>query len=398
MRSMIPFLLGLLVVAAVVRVDFVFAVFYFILALFVLTRVWQSRMFHPVHVDRRFLERAFHGEQVVVEVTIDNRGWLPIPWVELHEILPAQLATPSFHRQVISLGSHERRYLRYTLQGRRRGYYTIGPLKLTSSSLFGLHSPVSAQFQPGHLVVYPRVLPLERLGLPTRSPLVALPARTPLFEDPSCVIGARDYQPGDSPRHIHWTASAGSGRLLVKRYRPSISRETLICLDMDRDGYEGEYRFGAPELAIVAAASLARHVAAVERLPVGLATEAHDPSSAAPASFFLPPRPGWGQLMSVLEVLARIDTAAVAALPQWLPGQAARVSWGATLTVVTGRESDPLYEALVTLRRAGFAVVLILIHPTPASPGYRERAAQLRVPVYRVWRELDVMGGWGDFH
>ena len=29
--------------------------------------------------------------------------------------------------------------------------------------------------------VYPRMVPLEQLGLPTRSPLVALPARTPLF-------------------------------------------------------------------------------------------------------------------------------------------------------------------------------------------------------------------------
>ncbi len=52
-----------------------------------------------------------------------------------------------------------------------------------------------------------------RVGAAHSSPLVALPARAHLFEDPARVMGVRDYQPGDSPRRIHWTATASTGRI-----------------------------------------------------------------------------------------------------------------------------------------------------------------------------------------
>ncbi|NIN74493.1 MAG: DUF58 domain-containing protein, partial [Xanthomonadales bacterium] len=98
---------------------------------------------------------------------------------------------------------------------------------MQTGDLLGIERRSVARAEPSYLTVYPRVVPLQKLGLPTRSPLVALPAGAHLFEDPARVMGVRDYQPGDSPRRIHWTATASAGRLLVKQYQPAIARETL---------------------------------------------------------------------------------------------------------------------------------------------------------------------------
>ena len=90
-------------------------------------------------------------------------------------------------------------------------------------------------------------------------------------------MGVRPYQIGDSPRRIHWSATASAGQMLVKRYQPAIARETLICLDLDLTSYTGKRFYDATELAIVTAASIANHIAVREGLPVGLATQALDP-------------------------------------------------------------------------------------------------------------------------
>jgi uncharacterized protein (DUF58 family) len=392
MRRFVPFLLVLFAIAAFLRVDFFFTIVYLFFGVYLLSRLWARRMVERLEVNRRFVSHAFQGDRVPVDVTVRNTGWLPVPWLEMHEALPVQLITPPFHREVISLGSRERRRLGYILNCRRRGYYPIGPLTMQTGDLLGINRRCAAQAEPSYLIVYPRVVPLHQLGLPTRSPLVALPAAAHLFEDPARVMGVRDYQPGDSPRRMHWTATASAGRLLVKQYQPAIARETLICLDMDQNNYERGQRYTATELAIVIAASIASHVVTRENLPVGLTTEARDPMLNEQVQFFLPPRSERAHLMSLLEVLARIQVASEMSFVKLLRRTSVDLAWGGTLTVITGRESEALFDTLVYLRRAGFAVALILVQSGRPSAELRKRADLLNLPIHRVWREQDLEG------
>lgn len=390
MRKLVPFLLILFVIAAFLRVDFFFTILYLFFGVYLLSRLWSRRMVERLSVQRRFVDRGFLGDRVNVEVTVENLGWLPIPWLEVHEALPVQLIAPPFHRRVISLGPRERRKLGYTLNCRRRGYYPIGPMTMQTGDLLGIDRRSVAQAAPEHIIVYPRVVPLQKLGLPTHSPLVALPARSYLFEDPARVMGVRDYEQGDSPRRIHWTATASVGRLLVKQYQPAIARETLICLDMDQENYERGQRFTATELAIVVAASIANHIVVQEGLPVGLSTEARDPLLNDQAHFFLPARSERAHLMSLLEVLARVQVARGAPFVDLLRRVSVKLAWGATLTVITGRESEALFDTLLYLRRSGFAVALVLVQPGRPSVELRKRSDLLSLPVHRVWREVDL--------
>lgn len=393
MRKYLPYLFLLLLIAAILRIDFYFTIVYLFFAVYLLSQIWTRRSVGQLQADRHFVGRAFSGHSVPARLAIRNEGWFPVPWLRVHESLPVELSSPPFLRQIVTLGPHEQRVLSYTLDCRRRGYYSIGPLRMEAGDLLGVTRSLQVEIEAEHLIVYPRVVSLQELGLPTRSPLVALPASTPLFEDPSRVMGVRDYRQGDSPRRIHWTATASTGQLVVKQYEPSIARETLICLDLSREDYEQRRRYTATELAIVAAASIAHHIIVNEGLSVGLTTEAWDPVSETHARFYLPPRSERAHLMNLLEVLARVEVAEATPFPDLLRRESVGLSWGATLTVIAGRESEPLFDSLVYLRRAGFAVALILVQPTYPSADIRRRADMLGMPVHRIWQEQELEAG-----
>jgi uncharacterized protein (DUF58 family) len=393
MPGLLSFLLILFVLAALLRVDFFFTIVYLLLIVYLLSRLWVRWMCRHLCITRRFADHAFHGDDVTVHLDVRNTGWLPVPWLAVHESLPVQLGAPAGYRQVFGLKPRERRQFQYTLACRKRGYYPVGPLSMETGDLLGVVDSGRMQLSLERLVVYPKVVPLRALNLPTRSPQAVLRARSPLFEDPTRIMGVRDYQRGDSPRRIHWTATASAGRLLVKQYQPAIARETLICLDLHREGYGQRQRYDASELAIVVAASLAHHIAVQEGLPVGLTTEALDPLVEDRVRFFLPPRRGRAHLIQVLEVLARAQIAEGAPLTELLRRGSADLAWGATIVAITGLESAQLFDNLVYLRRAGFAVSLILVRPGRPSAELQRRAGLANVPIHRVWDERD-LGMW----
>lgn len=387
MQNLIGIVFILFLLAVFLRIDFYFSIVYLLAAVYLLARVWTQASWRQLVVQRRLVNRAFPDETIPVELVVRNSGRLPIPWIEVQDSLPVELISPPFYREVITLSAKQERRFAYTLACYKRGYYVIGPLFMQTGDLLGVIRPLTMRQDPEYVIVYPRVLPLEKLGLPTHSPLAVLPAPAPLFEDPTRIMGVRPYQMGDSPRRIHWTATAKAGELLVKRYQPAIARETLICLDFAQESYAGRRFYDASELAIVAAASLANHIIIREGLAVGLATQAVDPLEDAVTAFSLPPRRERAHLMSILEVLARAQIAPSPALsfPDFLRQETTRLSWGATVIAISGTESDPLYETLAYLRSAGFAVALILVMPPASSDDHRQATGKL--PIYRLWRE-----------
>ncbi len=392
MQNLIGIVLALFLLAVFLRIDFYFSIVYLLAAVYLLARLWTRTGWRHLTVQRRLVNRAFPDETIPVELIVRNNGRLPIPWIEVQDSLPVELISPPFYRAVITLGARQERRFAYTLACAKRGYYLIGPLFMQTGDLFGVTRPLMAKKDPEYVIVYPRILPLEKLGLPTHSPLAVLPARSPLFEDPTRIMGVRPYQIGDSPRRIHWTSTAKAGELLVKRYQPAIARETLICLDFAQENYAGRRFYDASELAIVAAASLANHIIIRERLAVGLAMQAVDPLEDATAQFSLPPRRERAHLMSLLEVLARAQPATAPALPfsDFLRRETTRLSWGATVIVISGAESKALYETLAYLRGAGFALALILVMPTGPRQSMtlpESVAFPGKLPIYRVWRE-----------
>src|SRR5690349_3423562 len=122
MRGFVPFLLVLLALAIMLRIEFFFSIFYLFAGLYLLSQFWIGRIKRGLAVDRQFNDHVFSGESVTVELTLANSSWLPVPWVEVVETLPAELTTP-WQPDLVHLGPQDRQTLRFTFMARRRGYF-----------------------------------------------------------------------------------------------------------------------------------------------------------------------------------------------------------------------------------------------------------------------------------
>jgi uncharacterized protein (DUF58 family) len=295
--------IGLVFFAASFRVSFFYYILYFFIIVALLARFWIWRAWRTLEIRRDFDDHAFLDETVTLRLRVRNGGRLPLPWVRVEDRLPTRLvgywrtgsgdreqqagkapggggesgrqAGRDAYRAVVSLLAGETRTLEYSVYASRRGYYPIGPLSVDLGDVFGFYGRSLRTAMPAFLTVYPRIVSLEQLGLPSKSPFGSLRTTEIIFEDPSRVSGVRDYFRGDSLRKVNWKVSAALGRLQVKTYEPAITLDTMLVLNLDQEEYDLAYADGAMELAITTAASLANHLAGL-RQPFGLLCNGRD--------------------------------------------------------------------------------------------------------------------------
>jgi len=400
----LPFMAVLLAVAFFTRVNFFFYLLYSMAGIYFLGRLWASRSLAAVKVERHHEPRMFYGESLAVRLEVHNRGWLPVLWLRLSDTVPFDLAGGPAFRRVLSLRPGERQQHEYRLLGRRRGYYRLGPLVSSGGDLLGTASFQRQAAADDWVIVYPRIVPLRDLGLPSQSPFGVLPSRLRLFEDPTRIRGVRDYQPGDSLRRLDWKTSARVGQLQVRRYEPAIALETAIFLNLSAAEYPQAHRHTATELGIVASASLAAHLAE-KRQAVALVTNGRDPlraTSPAGGAPALPLRKGREHLMHVLDLLARVEVVTEAENENEAENEAAvpfldllnrkslALPWGSTVVAITSQEGEGLMETLLALRRRGLRILLVLTCPSRGFGLTARRAGQIGVQTVQMWTERDL--------
>jgi len=341
-------------------------------------RWWSDRALRDVTYHRRIgRKRAFPGETVDIEVQVENAKVLPVPWLRVEDEWPLDMPPTnspaldsSYKRdmgnltQVFALRWYERVRRQYTVLADKRGVYGLGPTWLHSSDVFGLFQTERVIEEQDFLIVYPRIFTLAELGLPSKEPFGDTRARHLLFKDPSRTMGARDFQPGDSFRHVHWPATARCQQLQARVHEPTTTLTAIICLNVATlpRPWEGIL----PELferAIVVAASLAAH-AVESRYSVGLVSNGSVPRSDRPIRVM--PGRSPDQLTRILELLAAVTGYVTMPMGRFLLRSSPALPWGATLVVVTPVVTDELLASIIQLRSAGRHMVLVsLAKETP---------------------------------
>jgi uncharacterized protein (DUF58 family) len=391
MRTYIPILVILIVLAAFMRDDFALTLIYLFLGASVIGMWWSRKSISQVGHRRKFTDRAFLGEKVDVEISIHNGGWLPLVWTRIEDALPVGLSTSPAFERVTALGPKGEAKFQYTLEARKRGYYPLGPLFVSTGDILGLSNPLRTQMPAQYLTVYPRIVALKSIQIPSRSPQGKLRHTQPIFEDPTRVFGKREYVAGDSLRRVDWKSTATTGRLQVKLFKPAISLETLIFLNLNAEDYHYRTRIDSTELAVVIAASMASWVAG-KRQTVGLHVNGSDPLKPGSPPQAIPPRKGQAHLMRILDLLARIETTQESPLASIIQRERFHLSWGTTLIVITGEAGDDLLDELYQARRAGQNALLILAGPVTDEREVTRRADRFGIPVIPILNErgLDI--------
>lgn len=387
----LPVLLLLIIIAAVMRDDFALTLVYLFVGAATAGAWWSRKSLKQIVTERQMDGHTFLGEKIMVRLQIHNRGWLPVLWLNIQDELPVGLSSsPSFSR-VLALSPGASTSFNYSLDASKRGFYPIGPLVITTGDILGLQEPEQRQSPAFYITVYPQIIPLTSVKIPSRSPQGTLRHHQPIFEDPTRVFSKREYTPGDSLRRVDWKATASSGRLQIKLFEPSIALETFIFLDLNNQAYHHRSRIDSSELSIVIAASLAAWITGKHQT-VGLMVNGNDPLSGSVRPHSIQPSKGQAHLMRLLEVLARVELLDAPALTEQIRQQRYHLPWGTTLIVITGLASPDLLDELYQARRSGQDTLLILAGPSGYDPEITRRAAQFGIPLICIanLHDLDI--------
>lgn len=383
------FIFVLIFLAIFTRETFVMILLYLFVGAGLFGRWWVGRAINRLVYTRKYEHKVFPGETIPVQLDIQNGSWLPLVWLRVQDYYPIEVAETSSFSQVVSLGPREKTRLSYALKSKKRGYYTVGPLHISSGDLLGLSGEKQSEGAADHITVYPRVVPLTEIKLPSQSPMGTMRHTQPIFEDTTRPTGKRDYQAGDSLRRIDWKASAVTGRLQTKLFEPSIALDTIILLNLNLADYNARTHFDATELAIVVCASMANWIIG-KRQSTGLIANGVDPLSADSRPIPLPSRKGRGHMMRILEVLARIKAGDVDPFPALINSQRVGFPWGTTMIAISGSAERALFDELLQAKRSGLNPILVLCGEHPNHRQAAQTGKLLGIPVTVLYSEKDM--------
>ena len=333
------------------------------LIVLVLSYVYASFGYTYVTAVRRDrVLRAHRLQRLEIRLFVENRS--PIP---LHHIFvrdnTGQLFSVQDPSSFFPLAAWERRTVRYHVESRERGDFSVGPIVISGSDPLGLFPWSKEAGETLQVIIYPRVLPVQlahRRGLPSGK--IRTQAR--IYEDPTRYRSIREYGPGDDTRRINWKVSARMGDLFCMEYLPALSFPVLILLNLTTEDYPVRYREHRMERAIETAASLCAAFIGLGQ-EVGLVTSGALPGAAN--HHVIPVRGTSGQAVTVLECLAKIrpGTADFAGL---LFEASLPIPYGTRIQVVSPPLEERQRALLETAVRKGSDVELFLVSGKTTAP------------------------------
>jgi uncharacterized protein (DUF58 family) len=262
----------------------------------------------------------------------------------------------------VTLSRHGHELLgRYVLRAVPRGRYRFAGARAIFEDPFGLFRAESAAGGQATLLVYPRLVELDRLfseaGGASQEGGRLLLQRTSGFE----LHSVRNYTEGESLRKVHWRTTARRGRLMVKELEDAPHDEVAVLLDANRETVVGE----SFDVGVRAAGSILRLHALRGRRAL-LTITCAPPQSRRVASFD-------GEWQLARELLAEAEPTGTAALETFLVRDASPAAQATELVVITGVLNRSLADALLQRVRAHRPASLVLVHAASFGKGEPER-------------------------
>ncbi len=369
---MLSTLIVLLIVSVIAKENALFLLALALLVAAVLSKLWERHCLTGVEYRRSLSQhQVAYGEELQLEIEVANRKLLPLSWLEIEDEIPRELAPTkgkvyASHKpdrailaNLLALRPYEWVRRRYAIPCLHRGEHFFGPVGLRSGDLFGFVSAERTLEFSESVVVFPRVVPLTKLGLPARQPLGDLRAQSWIFEDPSRVAGAREYQPGDSLRRIHWPASVRTQQLQSRVYEATTSHKLMIFLNLSTAELAWSFGYDPDilELGITTAASIANWGLELG-YQVGLFTTGLHRGRREDVIVDVGGDPG--QWERILVALGRLQPVSTMTFQSLLDRYSHRLPFGATVIAVTAAIPPPVGAALQGLRARGHAITAVL--------------------------------------
>ncbi len=342
--------------------------------------VWVRLADRPFKVGRGWGDREHvEGDNVPVLAELQPTG----------NVMPAAITLVErigrLGEQRHPLRRHGRRWsVRYTLERLPRGRYSFADVRAELTDAFGLERSVVELPAPGALLVYPRLVRLQRLfsetGARSHDGRRLLLRRSSGFE----LHSVREYEQGESLRRVHWPSTARRAQLMVKELEDAPRDEIAVLLDADARSVVGE----SFDVQVRAAGSiLEAFVRRGRRAVLVLDTERREVQRVhAPTS-------DWRR---ALELLAAAEPTGTTPGSKLLAEDDGPIARALDLTVVTARLDPGLVDRLLQRAATRRKVSIVYVEaasfngaPRRAEPGLlRLQANGVPVAVVRAGDDL----------
>lgn len=353
------------------------------LLLFALQRMVYRRFgMRSLSYDRSFsAEKLFAGETLWLNETIANRKRLPVPWLRVETLMPAQLvfkneeADTSInrgdrlqnHASLFSIPAYTEIVRKHEVLCPERGCYVVSSFTISMGDMMGTEVKSESRTKANEIVVFPKITAFADLPLSARKYVYSVRSMlSPIREDHYHVAGVRPYRDGDSFRLINWNATAKSGELLVHKRESMCDNDLHLLINAELLDQSNNRRLTKEqfERALSYAASAAHYLISGGG-KAGLIYNGVVNGHADPV-YRLPARAGAAQLDAILEALARFEPVTRLGMSYLLEQLVAERVRGLNFLFLTGF-IDEAQEALVRqLRNNGNSVEMLLLYKEAA--------------------------------
>ncbi|PMQ01489.1 MAG: hypothetical protein CBR30_05675 [Dictyoglomus sp. NZ13-RE01] len=349
--------------------------FFFLLFLGILiNQLSKKYIFKNIYYSREISKKVLEiGEEFKLITTVENRKFFPVTFFQIEERLPSaldykfkvrKLKTPDFLYHTISLFllSYQKVKRIYSAYCNKRGRYIFGDVTLISGDFLGLNVVVKSLRLDQEIVVLPRRLSLEKDIIPYGSYNGNLSVRRWIIEDPTMIIGVREYTGQEPAKTIHWPLSLKHNRLMVKNFDYTVENTSLIILNIET--FKPHWR-SIDEEKIEKAISCARSCAErfeEENIPYGLMTNSILYGFPA-REIFIPPGNSDYHLKNLLEHLGRVSYSISMSFEELIESLNKKHLLFSTYVIITPKILDSYIPYINSLKTELTEVILITFDP-----------------------------------
>ena len=397
-----------------------------LLIVFQLTRFYADRWAGCLTVERQVTNPELKiGESMAVGLKLRNNSGYFIPWLFAEDLLSKRV-TSQPNRSLDVSGHPAKLYffrprqialMAYQIKAVRRGYFQLGPTIVETGDLLGLHRNYRVVSQPQYVLVLPKLIPLQGMSVSSRRPMGELHVNDRAMEDPTQMVGIREYRAGDSLNRIHWRATARTGKLHTRIFQPTCIQGAMLVLDMHTESNPDRNEPVRTDLAVTMAASLA-HTLYLMNQPFGLISNGRDAAdrvrqmqserefkdrtsvradvemntrSNRLRPVVIDPKSGPEQFSEVHRTLARLERTDGLKFAELLMETQSRLSRQLSVLVFLQIVDDETALTLGLLRRRGYSVSAIVNQHD--QDGLQDSAAKLvsyHIPVFALTDEAAI--------
>ena len=195
--------------------------------------LWYTRRHIAVQMDA-YGPSAQRGSEIPFWITITNTSRLPLACGKLLLTFDNPRTGEHFEKVLpFSVAARSTSRIQWSAVSRHCGCVSVRVKRAKLLDLLGLFAlPLRARPELC-LLSMPCVasLPGNGPGRSAEDPECCQFSKEKPGSDPSETFGIREYQPGDSPRSVHWKLSTKLDRLMVRQFSQPASHSTLLLLE-----------------------------------------------------------------------------------------------------------------------------------------------------------------------